>query len=682
MHNPNQRTVMSLYDLGTGKRGKLKLNPRPKMPETSWTKNNKFPDLSAAKSICVDVETKDPELSNYGPGWGRGKGHLIGIALGTGDGWTNYYPMRHEDEGHDNYEPQHILDYVSEQLSRPHQKIVGHNLIYDLGWLQHEGVEWKGDLWDTQIAQRIIDYEGDFSLEALAQKYRFEGKDSNELYDWLWKFYGQQKEAKSDRSLRQLAASNFYRCPPRLIGSYAESDVRIPIQVARKQINELKRGKLLDVFDLEMRLMPLLIDMRMKGVSVDIDAAERAHDHLTDEIDRVQKDIDKIIGKTGVNTGAPSEMAEVFDDLGITPTYTATGQVSLAAKVLEEINHPLIHKMTEIAELDKYKSTFIEGYIINSNVNGKVYGEFNQMGAKTGRFSSSNPNLQNLPSRNELAKVVRRIFIPDEGHVAWRKYDYASIENRIFAEFAVGKAGHKLRQQYIDNPQTDYHNWCLDLVAPIAGWDISTEKKYKERRKPIKNINFGIVYGMMAKKLARDLGIPLDEAKALLAKYHEALPHVKDTMDYLSDLAGERGYSKTILGRKCFFNEWEPVDYDLRKKLEHIKMDQRTAMSYAGFDIQRKALYRATNYTIQGTAAELMKKAMVECYEQGVFDYIGVPRMTVHDELDFSDEGGVDDGFLEMAHIMETAIPLEVPVLVDGEIGPNWADLKDIQRVT
>jgi DNA polymerase-1 len=672
---------MSLYDLGTGKRGKLKMNPRPKMPATTWKKDNQFPDLSHAKSICVDVETYDPDLMLYGPGWGRGVGHLIGIALGTSDGWTKYYPIRHEDEGEDNYNVKDVLAYVSEQLSRPHQMLVGHNLIYDLGWLSEEGVDWNGRLWDTQVAQRVLDYQGDYSLEALAKKYRFQGKDSAELYDWLWKFYGQQKEAKSDRALRSLAASNFYRCPPRLIGSYAESDVRIPIQVAKKQINELRRAGLSETFDLEMRLMPLLIEMRMEGVSVDLDAAERAHDSLSSEIVRVQTEIDGIIGKTGVNTGAPSEMAEVFADLGITPTLTETGQVSLAKDALASINHPLIHKITEIAELEKYKSTFVEGYIINSNVNGRVYGEFNQMGAKTGRFSSSNPNLQNLPSRNELATMVRRIFIPDEGHEAWRKYDYASIENRVFAEFAIGKAGRKLRQQYIDDPKTDYHNWCLELVAPIAGWDISTDKLYAKRRKPIKNINFGIVYGMGIDKLANDLGIPYKEAKALMEAYHGALPHVKGTMDFLADQANTNGYSKTIIGRKVMFKEWEPTDYDLRMKFQHLTMDRHTAMKFAGFDIQRAGLYRATNYTIQGTAADLMKAAMVQCYEDGVFDYIGVPRMTVHDELDFSDFGGVDDGFIEMAHIMETAIPFRVPVLVDGEIGPNWADLTDIPRV-
>lgn len=663
----------------TNSRKKVKFNTKPNLPSgITWRKDNKFPDLSGARAISIDVETKDPDIDDFGAGWGRGIGQVIGFAIGTDDGWQHYYPVRHEDEAHDNYEVDHVKAYLNDQLRHEHQMKVGHNLLYDLGWLAQEGVEYRGKLWDSRVAEKLLDFYAPADLDETARRYGLGGKDSRELYEWCWQAFSQTKKATSDYAMRRNAMKNLYRCPPALVGAYAESDVRLPIELARKQKRLLNRAGLWDVFDMECRLIPVLVAMRMKGVSVDIDAAEQAHKAIAEEIGVIQDEIDTIAGRKGVSTRSTKEMEIVFKNLGISPTRTPTGQVSLAGDTLRAMSHPIAQKIIDIEELKKYNSTFIESYILDSNVAGKIYGSFDPFGAKTGRFSSKQPNLQNIPSRNNLAASVRRIFIPDEGHAAWRKYDYASIENRVFAEFAVGQAGADLRQQYIDDPFTDYHNWCLDLVAPIAGWDVSTDAKYAKKRKPIKNINFGIVYGMGIDKLAADLGLDRGAAEKLMRSYHDALPHVKDTMDYLADQADTRGYSETILGRKVAFDAWEPDEWSSRP-LPPLPKTQ--ALAAYGFNIRRAGLYKATNYTIQGSAADLMKMAMVKCYEDGIFAETGIPRMTVHDELDFSDEGGHDSAFREMAHVMETAIPFSVPVIVDGEIGKNWADLKDIPRV-
>jgi DNA polymerase-1 len=178
-------------------------------------------------------------------------------------------------------------------------------------------------------------------------------------------------------------------------------------------------------------------------------------------------------------------------------------------------------------------------------------------------------------------------------------------------------------------------------------------------------------------KLATSLGLPRGEASDLLDHYHEALPYVRDTMDYLSEQADELGYSETILGRKVSFDRWEPNEW---REDAVMPLPRSQAVATWGFNIRKAGLYKATNYTIQGTAAELMKMAMVKLWEDGVLDVTGVPRMTIHDELDFNDKGGTDEAFLEVVRTMENAIPLDVPVIVDGEIGPNWADLKDIPR--
>lgn len=659
-----------------GARRRVKLNPRPALPKDLWKRDNHFPDLSSARAISIDVETKDPGIDDFGAGWGRGVGHVIGVAIGTDDGYQNYYPVRHEDEASDNYQPSKVFAYLNDQLNRPHQTKVGHNMIYDLGWLAQEGVKVTGDLWDSRIADKLLDFFEDADLESSAERHGIVGKDSNELYNWCWQAFGQNANPTSSFALRKNAMKNLFRCPPSLVGAYAQSDVRIPIELARKQKRLLNRAGLWEVFDMERRLLPILVAMRMEGVAVDMDAAEQAHDAIEKEIRDLQRRIDKLAGRH-VNTKSPKDMEILFDAIGVEPERTPKGQVSLAADTLKAIRHPIGKLVIEIEELKKYNSTFIESYILESAINGRIYGEFDPFGAKTGRFSSKNPNLQNIPSRNELAARVRRIFVHDEGHECWRKYDYASIENRVFAHYAVGEAGELLRQQYIDDPFTDYHNWCLDLMAPVAGWDVSTPKRYKAKRKPIKNINFGIVYGMGIDKLANDLGIPRSEAAKLMDKYHEALPHVRDTMDFISEQADTLGYSETILGRKVKFDMWEPNEWTdtplppLRRKM---------AVARYGFNIRKHGLYKATNYTIQGTAADLMKMAMVKCWEAGIFDEIGVPRMTVHDELDFSDEGGHDEAFVEMARTMESAIPLSVPVIVDGESGPNWSDLTDIPR--
>ena len=661
----------------SGKRGKVKFNPRPPLPKGLWKKRNKFPDLSGARAISIDVETKDPLIKDFGAGWGRGVGHVIGVAVGTDDGWEEYYPIRHEDGQQDNYDPKHVFAYLSEQLSRPHQTKVGHNMLYDLGWLRQEGVKVVGPLWDSRIAEKLLDFYQDADLESSARRYGIEGKDSQELYDWCWQAFATSKEPKTGNAKRTNAMSNLYRCPPSLVGAYAKSDVRIPIELAWRQKKLLNRSGLWDTFDLERRLLPVLVEMRMKGVSVDMDAAEKAHEAINLEIKDTQVRIDELVGKTGLNTKSPKEMEDVFNRLNINVPRTPSGQVSLAASTLNSIDHPICQMIIDIEELKKYNSTFIESFILESSIGDKIYGEFDPFGARTGRFSSKQPNLQQIPSRNNLASLVRGIFIPDDGHECWRKYDYASIENRVFAHFAVGSAGEDLRQQYIDDPFTDYHNWCLDLVAPVAGWDVSTPDKYKNKRKPIKNINFGIVYGMGIDKLAADLGLPRRTAEKLMNSYHSALPYVKETMDFLADEAGRKGYSETILGRKVKFDLWEPIEWSAEKI---IPLPRNQAVSQYGWKIRRAGLYKATNYTIQGTAADLMKMAMVLNYENGVFDVTGIPRMTVHDELDFSDPGGVDEAFREMAHTMETAIPLSVPVIVDGETGPNWSNLTDIPR--
>lgn len=658
------------FQTTTTRKRRVRPNPCPRIPDTGWKMRRDFPDLSAAKRICVDLETKDPGIDDYGAGWGRGVGHIVGAALGTDDGFRFYMPMRHEFPGSENLDPNKVLAYLNDQLGRSHQEKVGHNMLYDLGWLAHEGVVVRGVLHDTWIAQKLLSFEDSASLEALSQRRLGQGKVSDVLYKWAWQYWGEGIKQPTDDKLRKTAMQNLWRSPISLVGDYAESDVDLPVRLLPAMLKDIRNKGLETVYRLECDLLELLVQMRLVGVSVDLDAAERAKDEIETNIVRLQAEINRLAGRP-VNTGSPLDMERLFTKLKIPFNRTEQGQMQLTGAYFETVTHPIGEKIIEIEELKKYVSTFIKGYILDSNVNGKIHATFNQLKAITGRMSSSDPNLQNVPSRNELAKIVRAIFIPDKGHDFWSKWDYSSIESRILAHEAVGPGSDDLRNEYRNNPDTDYHNFTQSMIRKTVGIELE--------RKPVKTINFGIIYGMMIEALARKLKIPFDDAERLFNTYHEGLPYVKETMNLISREVQERGYTLTILGRRASFDKWEPKFTPKKSNGEPwtrpMAYGYEQALRTYGPNIKRAFLHKALNYTIQGSAADLMKAAMVKCWKDGLFNEIGVPRLVVHDELDWSVPCGADlRVFREIKHTMETVIPFRIPIKVEGEWGPNWSE--------
>jgi len=641
-------------------------NPRPPVPKTGWKMLKELPSLAAADALCVDLETYDPDLKTYGPGWGRGVGHIVGVAVGTNDGWKQYFPLRHIDGP--NHEVDPFYCWLNDQLGRPHQPKVGHNIIYDLGWLRHEGITVRGEIHDTWTAAKLLDHSSSATLEDLSQRVLKEGKASSELYEWGWLMWGRGK-AKSEDDRRAITMQHIAEVPPELVGHYAESDVALPLQLLPHLYAKMQRLGLEEVYRLECDLIPLLVEMRMQGVSVNLDAAERARVEITTAIDALQKQVDDIAGRH-VNTGAPTEVGPLFDQLGIKYPLTAKAQKpQLKAEFLKTVEHPVAGMIVELEELKKYRGTFIDGYILGANIDGKIYGSFNPLKAVTGRMSSSQPNLQNIPSRNELAKVIRSIFIPDQGHHHWRKYDYSSIESRILAHFAVGRGAKALRKEYQDNPDTDYHNFTKKLIQDTVGLDLN--------RKHVKACNFAGIYGASEKKLQQMMGLSDIEAQTFFTAYHDGLPYVKETMNFMSHQANEHGHTRTILGRRAVFDRWEPkfIPYGQPRA---AALPLKAAVAMYGPNVNRAYLHKALNYVIQGSAADLMKTAMVKCWKAGVFDAIGVPRLVVHDELDWSvaeNSPQTDEAFHEMLSIMENAIPFSIPIKADGEWGPNWGEL-------
>jgi len=436
----------------------------------------------------------------------------------------------------------------------------------------------------------------------------------------------------------------------------------------------------LELFQMECALIPLLIEMRFAGVRVDTQKADQLRENLLQRAEDERKKLRHMVG-FDVNINSSGELARAFDGLGLPYNRTTKGSPSFTSAFLDKVQHPIGDSIREIRRLDKLRGTFLESYILDSHVNGMVYGQFHPLrgdsgGTRSGRFSSSTPNLQNIPVRDEeLGPLTRGLFVPDEGHPYWRSYDYSQIEYRFLVHYAIGPGSREVREQFNRDPDTDYHELALDLVAPQAGWDVSTEDQRAHMRRPIKNINFGLIYGMGVAKLASDLGLTPQQGKELFAAYHRGVPFAKATMDQCSEEALRTGAITTILGRKSRFDLWEPTRWDANT----VPLPYERAIVTYG-SIRRAYTHKALNRRLQGSAADLMKKAMLQCWQDGVFDQTGVPRLTVHDELNFSDPGGRDDAFREMQHILETAIPLSIPVRADGEIGPDWGHLKPIEN--
>jgi DNA polymerase I-like protein with 3'-5' exonuclease and polymerase domains len=641
------------------------LGPMPPIPETNWKPPSHFPNIIDAPWIALDCETYDPELNEYGPGWARGKGHIVGVSICTPAGaW--YFPVKHTIQSELNLDADLVFKWLRYSLAGRQPKI-GANLIYDIGWFRQEGINVNGPLYDVQYAEALLDETARLSLELLGWKYLRRGKTTDLLKEWIQAYYG-----TSDKKWR----ADIWRSPPSLAGHYAEDDARMPYQILMQQWPLLVSRGLIDLFEMECKLMRLLIDMRFEGVQIDLNYAERLREDLERRGKEELAKVEHLAGGS-VNVNSGEQLSRVFDKLGLyyprtAPTERApTGNPSFTAEVLKATKHPIAGLILKTKEIEKIRSTFVQGYMLDSHVNGKIYCSFHPLmgesgGAKTGRFSSSDPNLQNIPVRTAEGKAIRLAFVCDDGHEKIRAYDYSQIEYRMLAHFAVGDGSEELRARYWNDPKTDFHNFCGDLIKTHTAIELA--------RSYIKNINFGLTYGMGLEHLAESLGVSIAEAQNLLNSYHSALPFAKKTMEKIGEDVQRDGVCYTILNRQTHFDLWEPRDWKRRS----TPLPYGAAVQEYGLDIIRAYAYRALNYKLQGSAADVMKSAMVKCYEDGIFAATGVPRMTVHDELVFSDPGSVPhDAWREMQHAMETCIPgVRVPLKAEAAEGPTWGHCK------
>ena len=611
-------------------------------PPSEWTPPERLPDLSDAKEIAIDLETHDPNIKETGPGWAVGNGYIAGIAIAV-EGWKGYFPIRHEGGG--NFDERILKKQVQRIMDLPCDKIF-HNAAYDVGWLRWWGVEVKGKIIDTLIAAPLIDENRfRYSLNELGKDYLKETKSEALLY-----------EAAKEWGVN--AKAEMWKLPAMYVGPYAEQDADLTLRLWNYFKVELIRQELSSIFDLETRLFPCLLDMKTKGVRVDLARAEKIKKDLQKKEDFLLFQIKKDTG-VDVDIWAAVSVAKAFDKLDIRYERTAkSDQPKFDKNFLSTHKHPLAKMVVQAREFNKARTTFIDTILTHQH-HGRIHADINQMrsdagGTVTGRFSYSNPNLQQIPARNkDIGPLIRSIFVPDEG-CKWGSFDYSQQEPRVLVHFAaLTGGGLKGADEVIESYKTedpDFHQ----AVADMAGID----------RRTAKTINLGMMYGMGKGKLASELGLGKEDTEDLFAKFHANVPFVKQLMEQATRKADNVGFLRTLLGRKCRFDLWEPRVFGIHKALPLWEAEKEY-----GRDLKRAWTYKALNRLIQGSSADMTKKAMVDLYEEGIIAHI-----QVHDELNCSiDSDGEKNKIKE---IMENTVELKVPLKVDAEIGPSWGEIK------
>jgi len=650
-------------------------NPPPLMERAApWVAPSELPSLRGVKRLCADVETRDEQLLEIGPGFHRGTSYIVGLGIGTNDGRRFYFPTRHEGGG--NLDEGVVQKWAREELNAYDGELVGAHNIYDLEALGTWGVTFPNVKvhHDIQVCEPLLDeWRNSYTLEAIAQDYLGEGKVEGTLREAA-ALHG----ATTNSQIKKI----LWKLPAGYVGAYAEGDVDLPLRILPLQLKRLTEENLDEVYTVERKLIPILLAMRQRGIPVNTDQAEYVREQLTFTRDAALKRVRDIAGPQA-ELMAPESFAQAFVDRGLTPPLTPSSgkprsgggfnpdKFSITKDWLKaHQNDELAAALLEGRGVEHIINTYINGHILTHSVNGRVHCEFNQLKSEDekgtiARFSSSNPNMQNLPMREEeLAAMIRGMFRPEDGET-WVRHDLSQIEYRLLAHFAVGPGSEECRRQYREDPKTDYHK----LVATWLGIDPGD----KHRRVQVKGINFAKGYGAGARKLAYLIGCSLSEAEEFVALYEQKLPFAKSTYDAAMRWAEKQGYVTTILGRRQRFLLWEPFDNYQR---ENPPLRHEAALKEYGQRIKRFKSYAALNRKLQGSGADVIKKGMVDAYEAGTFAVLGAPLVTVHDELGWSVPNtpqGTEA--CSVAHrCLEKAVTLKVPVYVDEGRGKDWGE--------
>jgi DNA polymerase I-like protein with 3'-5' exonuclease and polymerase domains len=591
------------------------------------------------------LETKDLDLKSRGSGAIQGRGEIVGIAVAV-DGWSGYYPIAHEGGG--NLDRRMVLEWFKKVCATDSYKIF-HNAMYDVCWIRAYGISINGHIMDTMLMASLIDENRLwYTLNSIS-------------YDYL-------REVKDEKTLQQAAESwgidpksELYKLPAMYVGNYAEQDAKLTLELFKRLSTEIQKKNLVEIFDLETQLFPCLIDMKFKGVRVDIERAHKLKKQLLSQEESILLEVKK---KTGVDVQiwAARSIAKVFDKMSLKYDRTEkTNSPSFTKNFLSTHNNPVVKSIAKAREINKAHTTFIDT-ILKHQYRGRIHADINpirsdQGGTVTGRFSYSNPNLQQIPARNkDLGPMIRSLFIPEEDH-KWGCFDYSQQEPRLVVHYAATTQpicydeSVKNIVEKFNEDTVDFHQTVADMA------NIS--------RTQAKTINLGLFYGMGKAKLQAELGLnSREEAENLFNQYHENVPFVRDLMNHTSRHAQSSGSIGTLLGRRCRFTKWEPNRFGMHKPMDYVEAER----TYGRGQIRRAFTYKALNKLIQGSAADMTKKAMLDLYKEGI-----IPHIQIHDELDISVKD--DQEAKRIIEIMENAVSLAVPNKVDYEFGKSWGDI-------
>ena len=609
--------------------------------QTEWVKPTEFPDLRHANEIAIDLETHDPELKKLGTGSIVGRGKVVGIAVAT-DGYAGYFPFDHEGGG--NLDKDLVMKWFKDVCESTADKVF-HNAMYDVCWIRAMGFKLNGRLYDTMIAASLVNENRfRFDLNSLGWDYVGQGKNETELNNAA-KEWGVDPKA------------DMWKLPALYVGNYAQRDAELTLALWKVMQKEISSQDLNSIFNLETDLFPCLVDMRFKGVRVDTESAHKLKQKLSEQEKQLLQEVTKETGEE-CQIWAARSIAKVFDKLKLPYERTVKTQApSFTKNFLSNHEHPLVKKIAKAREINKAHTTFIDT-IIKYEHKGRIHADINQIrsdqgGTVTGRFSYSNPNLQQIPARNkDLGPMIRSLFVPESG-CEWGCFDYSQQEPRLVVHYASldqDTSVFSVKEAY-DEGDADFHT----IVAKMA--DIP--------RTAAKTINLGLFYGMGKAKLQAELGVSKDKAEELFNIYHDRVPFVKSLMKSVSNRAQQRGQIRTLLGRLCRFHLWEPNTFGMHKALPFEQ-----AVQEHGPGIKRAYTYKALNKLIQGSAADMTKKSMLDLYKEGI-----VAHIQIHDELDVSVES--PEQAKKIVEIMENAVKLEIPNKVDYESGKNWGTIND-----
>lgn len=571
--------------------------------------------LAARDAFAFDTETTSTD-----PLWAS----LVGMSFAWQAGQAWYVPTPLPD----GTATEAVLEIVGPLLQG---NIIGQNLKYDLLVMERHGVRIEGDFFDTMVAHYLVAPEEQHSLDQIARKYL--SYRMIPITDLLG-------TGKNQRSMRDVPVDE--------VGRYSCEDADVSLRVAERLREELVANGLLQIAEeIEFPLIRVLADMELAGIRIDAGMLAEISENLDAQLKNVEREIYEHAGET-FNIGSTKQLGEIlFERLGLrVVSKTSTGLPSTRENVLEELatEHPLPGLILDWRKISKLKSTYVDslGELVHPET-GRVHTSFNQTVTATGRLSSSNPNLQNIPVRTEMGREIRRAFVPAPGHKLVAA-DYVQIELRILASMSGDEA---LRQAFREGQ--DVHT-----AAAARVFGVPPEAVTRDQRRKAKEVNYGIPYGVSAWGLAQRLRSSVQEAQQIIDQYQRSYPAVTTFLAETVEKARHQGYVETLLGR--------------RRYVPNINSRNRTQRSFE----ERVAV----NMPIQGTQADMIKIAMVRLHRRLREDGFATRMLLqVHDELVLeAPEDEVERVRAAVEEAMVDALPLDVPVEVDLDVGDNWLD--------